>query len=146
VSGAVIDASVALKWALDDEDSIESALALRERYLIDPLNFPLLAPILWVYEIVNGLWVAVRRQRLPREELRPTLDDLLAIGVRLITPDAHRICGLASKYDLAAYDAAYLAVAEETGVPLWVGDKVFFARVQGHCEKVHWIGDFGRSS
>lgn len=89
MNGAVIDASVALKWALDDEDAVEQALVLRERYLADPLNFPLLAPTLWVYEIVNGLWVAVRRQCLPQEEMRSTLDDLLTIGVGLITPDVY---------------------------------------------------------
>jgi predicted nucleic acid-binding protein len=141
VSGAVIDASVALKRALDDEDAVEQALVLRGMYLTDPLNFPLLAPTLWVYEIVNGLWVAVRRRRLPQEELRSTLDDLLSIGVGLITPDAHRIAELALSYDLAAYDAAYLAAAEETGMPLWVGDRTFFAKVLGRCEKVSWIGD-----
>lgn len=31
MNGAVIDASVALKWALDDEDAVEQALVLRER-------------------------------------------------------------------------------------------------------------------
>ncbi|MEW6448845.1 MAG: type II toxin-antitoxin system VapC family toxin [Bacillota bacterium] len=52
--------------------------------MADPLGFPLLAPTLWVYEVINGLWVAVRRQRLPQEELRATLEDFLTIGVRLI--------------------------------------------------------------
>lgn len=141
MSGAVIDASVALKWALDDENAVEQALVLRDRYLADPLGFPLLAPTLWVYEIINGLWVAVRRQRLPQEELRATLEDFLTIGVRLIMPDAYRICEMASRYDLAAYDAAYLATAEETGMPLWVGDRDFFAKVAGRYEKIHWIGD-----
>lgn len=141
MKGAVIDASVALKWALDDEDAVGQALVLREKHLADPQNFPLFAPTLWVYEIVNGLWVAVRRQRLPQQELRSTLDDLLTIGVRLITPDVHRISDSALSYDIAAYDAAYLAVAEETGMPLWVGDKTFFTKVQGHCENIHWIGD-----
>ncbi|RJX23312.1 MAG: PIN domain-containing protein [Ammonifex sp.] len=142
MSGAVIDASVALKWALDDQDAVEQAIVLRDRYLADPLNFPLLAPTLWIYEIVNGLWVAVRRQHLPQEELRSTLDDLLSIGVELVTPYVHRIAELALSYDLAAYDAAYLAVAEETGMPLWVGDRTFFAKVLGRCEKIRWIGDF----
>ncbi|MEW6448587.1 MAG: type II toxin-antitoxin system VapC family toxin [Bacillota bacterium] len=141
MNGAVVDASVALKWALDDEDAVEQALVLRDRYLTDPLNFPLVAPTLWVYEIINGLWVAVRRERLPREELRSTLDDLLSIGVELITPDAHRIAELALSYDLAAYDAAYLAVAEETGIPLWVGDRTFFAKMLGRYKKIRWIGD-----
>lgn len=146
MNGAVIDASVALKWVFNDENAVEEARALRDKYISDPFNFPLIAPTLWIYEIANGLWVASRRQRFPREELLPTMNDFLTIGVKLTTPDARRIVELSTRYDLAAYDAAYLCVADETGLSLWVGDQAFFAKASCHNDKIRWIGDLFQSS
>ena len=56
----VIDASLALKWELNDEEHVENALAIRDSSLLT--GYPrLLAPSLFVYEVVNGLAVAGQR-------------------------------------------------------------------------------------
>jgi predicted nucleic acid-binding protein len=55
VSGkrVVIDASVALKWRLRDEEATQQADALLEDFLADKLE--LLTPTLFDYEIANAL-------------------------------------------------------------------------------------------
>ncbi len=65
MSRAVVDASVSLKWALDDEDQVAQAVALRDAAVFER-RFEMLAPSLWVYEVVNGVVVAVRRGRIDR--------------------------------------------------------------------------------
>lgn len=145
MSGVVIDASVALKWLFDDEDGVVQALALRDRYLSDPVSFPLLAPSLWRYEVINGLWVATCRGRLSEDEAQEALADLLEIGVELIEPEGTRMLQLAKEYGIAVYDAAYLAVAEMTGCLLWTSDRPFFEAVRKRRDDVDWIGEYTAS-
>ena len=42
----------------------------------------------------------------------------------------------------AAYDAAYLALAEAEKCDLWTGDKAFYQAVKGELPWVKWIGDY----
>ena len=44
----VVDASVSLKWALNDEETISQAVALRDDALAG--RSEMVAPSLWVYE------------------------------------------------------------------------------------------------
>ena len=42
----------------------------------------------------------------------------------------------------AAYDAHYLALAEEFGCELWTADGRFFRAVSSGVDNVHWLGDY----
>ena len=48
---------------------------------------------------------------------------------------------IAHEYDCAFYDALYLALAQEMGVPLITADGRLFRRVRA-ISTVLWIGDF----
>lgn len=144
MKGAVVDASVSLKWLFNDEVGVLQAQALRDSYLAEPARFPLFAPSLWRYEIANGIAVATRRGRLEHDFAREALSDLLALGVRLIEPDDTQILTLALAYDIAVYDAAYLAVAEKTGGILWTADRTFYDTVRGKRREVCWIEDWAQ--
>ena len=63
----VIDASVALKWRLRDEEATQQADALLADFLAGKLQ--LLTPTLFDDEIANALRVAVTRQRLSEQTL-----------------------------------------------------------------------------
>ena len=69
----VIDASVALKWRLRDEEATSQADALLDDFLAGRLE--LLTPTLFDYEIVNALRVAVTRQRLSEQDAAAALVD-----------------------------------------------------------------------
>jgi predicted nucleic acid-binding protein len=114
----VVDASIALAWALPDETSPQA-----DRFLkgITPKD-ALWVPSLWWYEVANALIVAERRKRLTEADgvqLRE-LYRRLPIRTDMIfgRETLERLGTLAREYDLSAYDAAYLELALRRGVGL----------------------------
>jgi len=136
----VIDASVSLKWQLDDEEFVDQAVALRDDSLSQRVE--LWTATLWMYEIINGLVTATRRGRLPAKDLLPSAEDMLSLGVVLKTPDPIRVAYLAQLYQIAAYDSAYLALAEKQSCELWTGDFSFYKAVSAKLSWVRWIGNY----
>ena len=51
---------------------------------------------------------------------------------------------LSFKHKLAAYDAAYLALAEDENCDLWTGDRAFYQAVRRETPRLKWIGDYKR--
>ena len=140
----VVDASVSLKWSLDDEEAVAQAAALLDDVIATDKE--LAAPSLWVYEVANGLVTAVRRGRITPAQGSEALSHLLAVNPRLADAPIERVYALAQQYRLTAYDAAYLALAEALNAPLWTGDRPFYDKVQTSMRFVHWVGDFGGRS
>ncbi len=137
----VVDASVALKWALDDEDHVQQAVALRDAALREG-RFRMLAPSLWAYEIANGLVVAARRGRIDAATGEAALRYILALGVRLVDPRPVDVYREAERWHLSAYDAAYLALARAVEGVVWTGDRRFYQALRSRTSLVRWIGEF----
>ena len=113
----VVDASVVLKWQLDDEDHIPQATALRgDFYALGAIK--VIAPHLLVYEVVNGILTAARRKRLDSDKALEAIHNLMELGVELKEVEPGTVLELALRYNLSAYDAAYLALAESEGCEL----------------------------
>jgi len=110
----VLDASTALAAVLPDEESgfarAATAVAVHDGLVV---------PALWPYEIQNGLAMALRRNRIDAESLSDALGALRGLGAELEAPQGlgHEL-RLAQAHGLTAYDAAYLAVALNTGATL----------------------------
>jgi predicted nucleic acid-binding protein len=137
----VVDASVVLKWQLDDEEHIPQATALRnDFYALNVIKA--IAPHLLVYEVINGIVTATRRKRLDSDKALRVLDNLIELGVELKEVEPARVLGLALEHNLSAYDAAYLALAESEGCELWTGDRPFYQAVKGEFPGVNWIGNY----
>ena len=137
----VVDASVALKWELNDEDHVDQAVALKDDYLIRGA-VRLTAPHLFPFEIVNAMVSASRRGRLTPDQARRGLPNLLSAGVQLVTAPAERFFSLALQYQLSGYDAAYVALAEAMSTELWTGNRRLFEVVGSAPPWVRWIGDY----
>ena len=139
----VVDASVAVKWYLLDEDHADKAGALLSRFLQDEIE--LAAPEQIRYEVASAITVATRGRapRLTLEQGRRAIEEFLA--VQLDTVRGGRIVrlaySLAHEYDCAFYDALYLALAQEMGVPFITADGRLYRRVRT-IPTVLWIGDF----
>ena len=140
MSYVIVDASVSLKWALNDEEYVAQAVALRDA-AVRERRFEMLAPSLWVYEVANGLIVAARRMRIDVTLGEEALRHILALGVRLVDPAPVDVYQEAERHGMAAYDATYLALARAVDAPLWTGDWRFYQAVQGD-PLVRWIGEF----
>jgi predicted nucleic acid-binding protein len=138
----VIDASVALKWRLRDEEATTQADALLEDFLAGKLE--LLTPTLFDYEITNALRVAVTRQRLSEQDAAAALADFAQYTI--VRYDFTGITSLtfhlSGQYQRSAYDSAYLALAQSQGVWFVTGDKRLFNAVGHVLSWVKWLGDY----
>jgi predicted nucleic acid-binding protein len=137
----VVDACVVLKWQLDDEAHIANAIALRDDYLIGEETV-LSAPHLLVYELANGVYNAARLARLAPKLAREAFQNLLNCEIDLRAPPPQRILDLALELGLSAYDAAYVALAEELASELWTADRPLYETTSRRFPWVRWIGDY----
>lgn len=142
VKAIVIDASVALKWRLRDEEATVQADALLDDFLAG--NLALLTPTLFDYEIANALRMAVIRQRLSEQESVAALNDFSQYPItRYEFPSlSMRTLQLSGEHQRSAYDSAYLALAESRGGWFFTGDKRLFNALGQTLEWVKWIGDY----
>ena len=113
----VIDASATLPWCFEDE-----ATPWTDRLLFDlRMDGAATVPAHWPLEVLNSLLFAVRRGRISPEKVERFWSDLSVLAIRIepmavsAWSDIHR---LAEQYRLTAYDAAYLELAQRTGLPL----------------------------
>lgn len=137
----VVDASVVLKWQLDDEQDVGDALTLRDDYLVREC-VALHAPTLLLYEVANGLRMAARRARLSEHVERQAMANLVACRIELHPPDAEDVLATARRLDLTAYDASYAALAVELGAELWTGDRRLHRALRAERPGAGWIGDY----
>jgi predicted nucleic acid-binding protein len=118
VTDFVIDASVAIKWVID-EPGTQQALLLRQ------VRHQLSAPDLLVPECANILWKKVRRQELTVDEAMLAARLLQRADVRLepMRPLLEAATRLAVALDHPAYDCTYLALAQVLSCPLVTADE-----------------------
>ena len=115
----VLDASVALRWLLDDP---VPAYAQRVRQMLVRGDHALV-PALWHLEIANGLAVAQRRSLLSGEDIDRALLDVegmiaQAVDTEALAVSARQALATARAFRLSAYDAVYLDLAQERRLPL----------------------------
>jgi predicted nucleic acid-binding protein len=140
----VVDASVILKWHLNDEECISQAIKLRDDYYLYQA-YKVIAPHLFIYEVVNAMAVATRRERITPDNAIQAIANVMNLGIVTEEVEPLRVFELAIKYHLAAYDTAYLAVAESKDCDLWTGDRTFYQAVKNELRRVRWIGDYTSS-
>ncbi len=119
----VIDASIAVKWVVD-EDGTPQALKLRQRTR-------LIAPELLVAECASILWKKVRRDELSIEEALLAARLLQAAEIelfptRLLLEPATLI---AIELDHPAYDCIYLALAVERDCKFVTADNTLLRKL-----------------
>jgi predicted nucleic acid-binding protein len=116
--GFVADASATLPWCFAEE-----ATAATEA-LLDRLRTgeTAVVPAHWPTEVVNGLIMAMRRSRIDLERVTRFARDLAALPIRIEPPHSpvtwSALIRVAGEHHLTAYDAAYLELAQRTGLPL----------------------------
>ena len=120
----VIDASIAVKWVVE-EDGTAAALLLRKQA-------KLIAPELLVAECANILWKKVHRNELSKDEalLAARLlqgADLELLPNRSLLEAATRI---AIDLDHPAYDCLYVALAAANDCPFVTADERLLRKVR----------------
>lgn len=121
MSDFVLDASVALQWFLDDEVDREYNLGI----LASLAGRRATVPVLWFYEVGNGLVMAYRRKRIKIEQIDGFLMRLKTLPIDVapeVPPEILELPTLAISHGLTNYDAAYLAIASRLNLPLATSD------------------------
>lgn len=119
----VVDASVGVKWLLDETQSDTAELLLRR-------GTSLFVPDLFGIEVASVLTKRLRRGVIDEEVLGAAalrLEEILALGVTIV-PTGHllgRMIAISRRLNHSLYDCAYLALAEEWTASLVTSDLVF---------------------
>ncbi len=135
----VIDASVAVKWLVEEEGSDAAARLLAGD---DDLH----APHLMVSEVANALWRKARSGEIERSQVGASMAVVSEMPVRWsadeeVGADAVR---LALALDRPVYDCVYLALAHRIGAQLVTAD-IRFAQAlaaTGHGATVAVLADW----
>lgn len=113
----VIDASVTMSWCFEDEASDAS-----DDVFARVVRWGGVVPTLWRYEVANVLVLAARRDRISAAASKRFLSTLDRLALDVVDGAADRLMDLASRFELTAYDAAYLDAAMVRAVPLATRD------------------------
>jgi predicted nucleic acid-binding protein len=103
----------------------------------------LAAPTLLRYEVTNALYRYQKQGLLSEDIIRIALKAALTLPIQLHgEADLHRrAIALAERFALpAAYDAHYLAVAEQLDAELWTADRRLARAVESSLSWVHLVG------
>ena len=124
----VIDAGIAVKWFIPEEDSA-IAHQLLTRYL-QGLDSPI-APDLLISECGNVFWRRCRQGDMTAEEATESLADLLTLDIPVVPASnlVQAALRLALQHQRTVYDSLYLALAQERDCPLITADEQFFNAV-----------------
>lgn len=122
----VLDASVAISWCFPGdptEDTPYSRRVLQELIASDAV-----VPEIWAFEIANNIFVShSRRKRINDQQIFEYLELLKALPIRVESQllwSNIDLESLARRWNIAAYDAAYLALAIRKNLPLATSDEV----------------------
>lgn len=141
---AVIDASVAFKLVVDEQDTpAAKALVLS----LSRAGVSMIAPPFFPYEIVNGLHHQVVDGRLTPAAAIACFYNLEPFRIHLTTAtDLHeRALILADQLGQgSAYDSHYLALAQARDCDFWTADHRFFRAIQRLVpgNRVRLLADF----
>jgi predicted nucleic acid-binding protein len=120
----ILDASVAISWCFPGDPSEDTpySRSILKRLAADDA----VVPEIWAFEIANSIFVSYsRRKRITEQQIREYLDLLKALPIRVEPQSLWAnvdLESLARRRNLAAYDMAYLHLAQRTSFSLATAD------------------------
>lgn len=124
----VVDASVVIKWILQDETYREKALILLKRHT-DSIE-KIIVPDLLIYEISNTL---VTKPALSVSHITSSLNAVVEFALEKYYPDLEdilKICRLAREYKTTVYDMTYAYIAQRKNMILITADERFVQKTR----------------
>jgi predicted nucleic acid-binding protein len=111
----VLDCSVTVPWYVDDEKTM-----FTDGLLAQVQRGECWVPGLWRLEFANVLLIAQRRRRIAATRRKQILEQACRLPLRVDfhIPTLQAISEIAERYQLTAYDAAYVELAQRRGLAL----------------------------
>lgn len=126
----VVDTSVLAKLFFPEKDNHKAEL-LHELFVKQKVRYT--APDFLAIEFLNVLWLKLRRKDVDDEAGRNILSLFLALltGTRIVPCSTFLddVLTASIEHDHAAYDMAFLALAEKLGVPFVTADEKLYSKV-----------------
>lgn len=119
---AVLDANLLVALAVDDSRA-PAITVLLQRWL--QVGEQLHAPALFPYEVASGLTRLVSAGTFPQERVPDAWQRVMAVPViyHLLATDGDKVVNIAVQLRRkSAYDAAYIALAQQLDAELWTLD------------------------
>jgi predicted nucleic acid-binding protein len=137
----ILDASVAIKWAMPmaREPLTDESLRLLKRYVDSEIEF-IVPDIFWA-EVGNVLWKCTRQRRWRQDRAEAVATDMRSrdfptVSSLVLLPEALRI---AFAYDRSLYDCLYVALAVQSRTTLITADERLANALAAHLP-VKWLG------
>ena len=128
----VLDATVAIRWALQDESATNRAYA--DRVLDSMEHARACVPALWYTELAHALRYAEDDAKIGEAAISAFFLQLNQLSI--LTDDAapralqNSVCAVSRQYGLTGYDAQYLELALRLQLPLATLDKKLRKRAE----------------
>lgn len=140
----VVDANLALKWVLIEEDSTKS-MGLLEKWTDESKE--VIAPALFAYEVTNILHRQAVTGKLTHDEALQGLSKLFSLGILLkfsfYDEISRQAMNYAHRFHLpATYDAHYLALAHREQCEFWTADTRLWNVVKSELNWVRLLSDY----
>ncbi|MGC2531003.1 MAG: type II toxin-antitoxin system VapC family toxin [Candidatus Acidiferrum sp.] len=120
----VLDSSVAFSWCFPGDPTEDTPYS--RRILSKLATDDAIVPEIWAFEIANIIFVAFKkRRRISQKQIDEYLMRLRALPIRVELNDVWANIALESqarRWNLPAYDAAYLDLALRKKIPLATAD------------------------
>ena len=129
MKGFVLDTSVILKWFSDFEEAdLDQALLLRQAFLEGKVLF--VVPDLLFYELANALR---HNPNFSKGDVEEAVHSVYEMGLEAKGAEESVLgeaISLAFRYNLAVYDAYFLALSKNEGKPFITADYRFVERLE----------------
>lgn len=138
----VVDASVAVKWILDEPPLSSQAKNLYQ--LSKAGKYKLIVPELFDLELASAINKRIKKGML---SIRKAVDlQGLMMGFPFVEYSDRELSDVALenayRYDVSVYDGVYLALAEIYGAPLITADQQLIKACKGKFDWIEYLGDF----
>lgn len=122
----IVDASVAVKWVLDEAGDLEARAIIERRV-------PLIAPELIVAEVTNAAWRRYLKGDIPLSQARLITIDVPRMFSELfaLAPLRGMALSIAAELRHPVYDCFYLALAEEQEMTVVTADRRLLGSLGG---------------
>lgn len=142
----VVDASLALKWMIQEKDSDKADALLND---IISSHHMIYAPAHFLGEVINALYQKVRStdpaKHIDRATAEQTMADFLKLPITIVANNTlyQQAFDFAHIHNmLTIYDSLYVVLAQSVGLELWTADQRLITQLGPTAPWVHLISDY----